>query len=189
MATGVVKSAISSILQDKDFDLEAPRMKIARESAQRVLDVTSGKNTSAKEVFAKFATRLKERLEALASPHNCKQLSTQKQRLWSGFHSARISEIRSLWTDMYTSLGLESRCAQDPLLGEYVNEKMFGECIKDKFHVESQDSEPAELTDNDLNALRYAAGYVPCKLRQKYRKPTCKHPNRKAFLVSLDKNE
>ena len=43
---------------------------------------------------------------------------------------------------MYTSLGLESRCAQDHLLGEYVNEKM---CIKDKFHVELQDSEPAEL--------------------------------------------
>ena len=66
---------------------------------------------------------------------------------------------------MYTSLSLESRCAQDPLLGKYVNEKMFGECIKDKFHIESQDSEPAELIDNDLNALRYAAGYVPCKLR------------------------
>ena len=73
------------------------------------------------------------------------------------------------------------------MLGEYVNEKVFGECIKEKFHVESQDSESAELTENDLNALRYAAGYVPCKLRQKYRKPTCKHPNCKAFLVCLDK--
>ena len=47
-----------------------------------------------------------------------KKLSTQKQRLSSGFHSARISEICSLWTDVYTSLGLDSRFAQDPLLGE-----------------------------------------------------------------------
>ena len=84
-------------------------------------------------------------------------------------------------------LGLDSRFAQDPLLGEYVNEKVFGEFVKEKFHVESQDSEPAELTDNDLNALQYAAGYVPRKLRQKYKKTTCKHPNRKAFLVCLDK--
>lgn len=83
MATDVVRLAISSILQDKDFDLEAPRMKIARESAQKVLDATSGENASAKEAFAKFATRLKERLKVPASPHNCKQLSTQKQRLWS----------------------------------------------------------------------------------------------------------
>ena len=59
-------------------------MKIARESAQKVLDATSGENTSAKEAFEKFATRLKERLEALASLHNCKQLSTQKQRCGVG---------------------------------------------------------------------------------------------------------
>ena len=187
MATDVVKAAILSILQDKDFDLQTPRMKIARESAQKMLDVISGENKSARDAFTRFATRLNKRLEALATPSGCKKLSTQKQRLWSGFHSARISEICNLWTDMYTSLGLDSRFAQDPLLGEYVNEKVFGEFVKEKFHVEPQDSEPAELTDNDLNALRYAAGYVPCKLRQKYKKTTCKHPNRKAFLVCLDK--
>ena len=187
MATDVVKAAILSILQDKDFDLQTPRMKIARESAQKMLDVISGENKSARDAFTRFATRLNKRLEALATPSGCKKLSTQKQRLWSGFHSAQISEIHSLWTDVYTSLGLDSRFAQDPLLGEYVNEKVFGEFVKEKFHVESQDSEPAELTDNDLNALQYAAGYVPRKLRQKYKKTTCKHPNRKAFLVCLDK--
>ena len=97
------------------------------ESAQKVLDAISGENMSA------FATRLNEKLEALATPSSCKKLSTQKQRLWSGFHSARISELRGLWTDMYISLGLESRLAQDPLLGEYVNEVLFGECIKEGF--------------------------------------------------------
>ena len=47
--------------------------------------------------------------------------------------------------------------------------------------------EAAELSDNDLNALRYVAGYVPWKLRQKFKKALCKHPNRKAFLVCLEK--
>ena len=42
MATDVVKAAISSILQDKDFNLQTPRMKIARESAQKMLDAISG---------------------------------------------------------------------------------------------------------------------------------------------------
>ena len=49
MATDVVKAAILSILQDKDFDLQTPRMKIARESAQKVLDMISGKNKSARD--------------------------------------------------------------------------------------------------------------------------------------------
>lgn len=187
MATGVVKAAISSILQDKDFELQTARMIIARESAQKVLDAISGDNQTAKDTFTRFATKLNEKLEALAAPTGCKKLSTQRQLLWSGFHSARISGLRSLWTDLYTGLGLESRFAQDPLLGEYVNEKVFVEHVKVKFHVEEQDVEPAELTDNDLNALRYAAGYVPWKLRQKFKKATCKHPNRKAFLVCLER--
>ena len=161
-------------------------MKIARESARKVLDAISGDNQSARDTFTLFATRLSEKLEALATPTGCKKLSTQKQRLWSGFHSARISEPCSLWTDMYTSLGLDSKFAQDPLLGEYVNEKVFGEHVKVKFHVEAPDTELPELTDSDLNALRYAAEYVPWKLRQKFKKATCKHPNRKAFLVCLE---
>ena len=117
-------------------------------------------------------------------------MSTQKQRLWSEFHSARISELRRLWTDLFSSLGVDSKFAQDPLLGEYVNEKLFEEHIKEKFEVEEQCVamvEAGELSDNDLNALRYVAGYVPWKLRQKFKKATCKHPNRKAFLVCLEK--
>ena len=47
MATDAVKSAIIlSILQDKDFDMQAPRMKIARECAQKVLDTISSENMS-----------------------------------------------------------------------------------------------------------------------------------------------
>ena len=81
MATDTVKSAISSILQDKDFDLQAPRMKIARECAQKVLDAISGKNMITRDAFTTFVTRLNEKLEALATPSSCKQLSTQKQCL------------------------------------------------------------------------------------------------------------
>ena len=99
-------------------------MKIARE---KVLDAISSDDQSANDTFTLFATRLSEKLEALATPTSCKKLSTQKQRLWSGFHSSRVAELRGLWTDMYTSLGLASKFAQDPLLGEYVNEKVFGE--------------------------------------------------------------
>ena len=148
------------------------------------------KKKKKKDTFATFTTRLNDKLEALAIPSGCRKLSTQKQRLWSGFHSARISELRRLWTDLFSSLGVDSKFAQDPLLGEYVNEKLFEEHVKERFEVEEQCVamvEAAELSDNDLNALRYVAGYVPWKLRQKFKKATCKHPNRKAFLVCLEK--
>lgn len=52
----------------------------------------------------------------------------------------------------------------DQLLWEYVNEKVFEEHIKVKFASEEEHTEVPELTTDDLNALRYAAGYVICKI-------------------------
>ena len=190
MAVSTVKSAISSILQDKDFDMKTPRMNLTKESAERILYAISGDDEGAKGTFASFATRLNGQLEALATPSGYKKLSTQKQPLRSGFHSARVSELRRIWTDLYTNLGVDSKFAHDPLLGEYVNEKLFEEHVKEKFEVHETCAamvEAAELSDNDLNALRYVAGYVPWKLRQKFKKATCKHPNRIAFLACLEK--
>ena len=80
MSTGVDKSAISSILWDKDFDLKTLRMKIARESAHKVLDAILSDNQSANDTFT-LLPRLSEKLEALATPTSSKRLSTQKQRL------------------------------------------------------------------------------------------------------------
>ena len=73
------------------------------------------------------------------------------------------------------NLGLDPTFAQDPLLSEDVNEKLVEEHIKTKFDVEEQQSEPAEFTEGGLNALRYAAGFVPWKLKQNFKKPTCKY--------------
>ena len=50
MITGMVQMAISTILQDKDFDLKTPRMKIARGSAQKMLDAISGDNQEVSEI-------------------------------------------------------------------------------------------------------------------------------------------
>ena len=75
--------------------------------------------------------------------------------------------------------------AQDTLLSEYVNAKLFEKHVKARFDVEEQQPEPADFTEDDLNALRYAAGYVTRKLKQKYQKPTCKHANREGYLVCL----
>ncbi len=52
----------------------------------------------------------------------------------------------------------------DPLLQEYVNEKLFESIVKTKISTTDRVvPETAELTKNELNALRlYVAGFVPC---------------------------
>ena len=93
VATGMVKAAISTTLLDKDFDLKNPRMTIARKSVQKMLDTISGDSQDARYTFRRFAMRLNEKIEALATQTSCKKLSTQKQHLRSGFHSTRICEL------------------------------------------------------------------------------------------------
>ena len=66
-----------------------------------------------------------------------------------------------------------------------MNEKLIEKYVKSKFEVVEQQSQPAELTDGDLNALRYAAGFVQWKLKKKFQKPTCNHPNLRDYLLCL----
>ena len=50
------------------------------------------------------------------------------------------------------------------MLSEYVIEKLFEGRGKAKFHIEEKLMEPVKITKDDLNALQYAAGFVPQKL-------------------------
>ncbi len=55
----------------------------------------------------------------------------------------------------------------DPLLQEYVNEKLFESIVKTKIATDRVVPKTAELTKDELNALRYVAGFVPFKLKRK----------------------
>ena len=75
MAAGVVRAAIASILQDKDFELNTPRIVVAKETAQMLLDVSTGDDMG-QDRFESFAITLNGKFETLATPTSSKQLST-----------------------------------------------------------------------------------------------------------------
>ena len=105
-------------------------------------------------------------------------MGTQRQRLWSAFHSARFAVLCQLWTDTLDSICVDSK---DVLLGEYANKKVFVGVIL----FEEQSYEQPNLLEDDPNALRYVAVYILWKLLWKYKKTTSKHPNREAFMMRL----
>ena len=73
MAAGVVRAAIASILQDKDFELNTPRMVVANETAQMLLDVSTGDDMG-QDSFA----------ITLATPTSSKQFSTNQEAFPEG---------------------------------------------------------------------------------------------------------
>ena len=81
MAVGVLQLSVASILDNEDFELNCPQMKIDSEEVKKLLEVSSSDDRS-QDVFVKFAVVLHDKLEALATPSSSvKLMSTQRRQL------------------------------------------------------------------------------------------------------------
>ena len=54
MSTGVIRSALSSVLEDEGFGLNTPRLKLAKEIARKILDL----RVDQQETFDVFSATL-----------------------------------------------------------------------------------------------------------------------------------
>eukprot|EP00118_Oscarella_pearsei_P015513 m.140398 g.140398 ORF g.140398 m.140398 type:complete len:302 (+) comp38303_c0_seq10:318-1223(+) len=92
-----------------------------------------------------------------------------KSKGQKSFHMARIAKLPSLWRQLLAAMSIT---LSDPLLGQTSNQKIFDSIMIQKMaaFVTAPPSmaPPMELTDEEENALRYAAGYVPYKLLKRY---------------------
>ena len=72
-----------------------------------------------------------------------------------------------------------------PILYQYVTDVVFKEMIKQQYPIERTHSTASEafLTGDEVNALRYAAGYVPMALGRKLRKSA--HPLKDKLMLCL----
>jgi len=62
--------------------------------------------------------------------------------------------------------------------------KLFEGIVKTKAETDNHQAEVALLTENENNALRYAAGYVVRKLKEKFDRT--RHPHKEDFIVCLN---
>ncbi len=62
-----VRAAIAALLEDEDFLLETPRMKVDRETAKELLHKSEGGPDTLLECFQEFSTNLYGKLEQLAT--------------------------------------------------------------------------------------------------------------------------
>ena len=104
VATERLCCTIAAILKDPDFSLDTPRMVLAKETAQQLLDASLSVDESRREVFTSFALKLDKKLCEIATPSNNKKVSTQRMKLCSKFHSSRVTDLRQLWKELSVSL-------------------------------------------------------------------------------------
>ena len=100
--------------------------------------------------------------------------------MWSNYHKLICSSsFRDKWVAV-----LGQPCST---LSQYLSRRMLDQLVLLLFPLPSQEEGPTtlqpELTSAEENALRYAAGYVVCSIKEKQKKG--KHPMREALLYGL----
>ena len=112
-----------------------------------------------------------------------------KERLWSEFHKLRLSEdFISHWKQFMTQIKLKPY----PLFFQHVTQKVFESIINKKFALAltASQNKPEEITrhtENEENALRYAAGYVLKEVKGKLKVP--RDDNKVSIIKSLMQND
>ncbi|SMN01561.1 hypothetical protein SPONN_2632 [uncultured Candidatus Thioglobus sp.] len=175
--------ALRTLLCDDGFSITSPPAVAALKTATNMLSWCS--DPANHLVFAEFSTTLKTKLDAAFHGASRCKFQTKKERMWSNFHTIRCSdEFRRLWnTFLLQSLKSE---VSSPIFYQYITDKFFRQLIA--LHFPTQDNMECSgivldsLTYEELNVLRYGAGYVCRALRKK----VSAKPNKKELLLSLD---
>ena len=118
-----------------------------------------------------FFTILEKRIDCIiegAFNAKCTSYSKKREKMWAAFYQFRAKELCTMWNELITTLGLSEKF-RDVWLPQTVTRLVLESQVKIKCCFPSSDAATiqAELDTDELNALRYAAGYVMLSIWKK----------------------
>ena len=150
MASGLVRCAISTVMDEEELQMKTARLEKLRETGKLVLE-RAGDGEANLTAFDSFSEQL------------------------TSFHvNLRMFELPKIWSSFLSGIKVESK---DQLFQQSVNQKLYEMMLQQHFSATSLTLSPTparvtEMTTDELNALQYAAGYIPHALLKKYEKRT-----------------
>ena len=112
-----------------------------------------------------FANQVTTMLKGCFTAHRSTQ--ARKEKMWEEYHKVRTStKFREMWGHF---IGKSLCVAASPTFYQFITDRMFDELIKSEFKIISGDKSSTyqSLTREEEMALRYVAGYVCRKVREK----------------------
>ena len=172
MATGLVRSAIVAVMEKSPT--QSTRNAKLRGWGQEIIDKIQGEEEMI--AFDKFSVELLRYLQEKVKfvSCECKSNNLKREKLWSTFHELRMKGILpSLWKELVGSLKMN---IDDPLLEQSLYQEVFEMCVHEYFTSSSSSNNDSAqsceatsiLTEDELNVLRYACGYVARALLKRY---------------------
>ena len=158
----MLKRAVTAIIEDESYHLPVEPAATALKVAEAVLAA------SEQPAFTAFEKKLLAALNAVVAESHSLSLKTKRVRYWRNYHQLRInSSFHILWSEfLHLKLGLKP----EPVFFQDASERVFEMLIKEKLPLAVPQgagatlTDPESLTSEELNALRYVAGYVLRKI-------------------------
>ena len=158
-------------LGKKEFMSTSARTEVVKNVGRRVLELAS--NSVAFNSFCEDVVQIMR--NCFLKLGRCRSNSTKRERLWRAFHKQSVEQLPSKWKTLYTSLNIKG--VADQLFDQTVNVVIYEELMKEHFVSCTGRSGPSrncdhevQLSKDEMNALRYASGYVVRKILKKYEK-------------------
>ena len=176
-------ASVEAVTRDESFKVESSIasevLKIGRQLQQWLKEST---NVAPAEVFAKSVVCQLQ--SCIPASGRSKSVKTRREWTWSNYHQLRCSSgYISAWKNfLCKSIGTLGH----PIFWQSVGDGIFKSLIKKSFPVIRQEAavEAAPtISHQEMNTLRYAAGYVPRALRKKLKKSA--NPCKDQLLLCL----
>ena len=176
--------AVVAVRAEEMFEVETEYTSAALKTALALEEWWKGSHSN-REILTSFAHVLRVRLDA-CFPCCWSTLQLKKERMWGAYHRFRTAD--TFVHDWRVFLTKSVNMKAFPVFYQFVTHAMFKELIKAHYPVlnntDVADETPSRpLTHVEQNALRYVAGYVTRKLRE--RLETTSHPNRDEMVLLL----
>ena len=180
---GILLNGIHALLAEKSFYISARPAQLALNIASSLLQWAPNHSSD----IGLFENEVKKLLSSCLSTQS--KLKGFKPEIWQKYHQIRTSDsYQSLWhTFIKTSVSI---AIPSPMFLQYVGHHAFKELIKEHFPIRSSKelNMQMNLTYEELNGIRYAAGFVPRAIKKKLqnKKKKLDNPLNKDCLLCLE---
>ena len=176
----MVLSSVQKVLND--FEINSSVATAALQIARTFIEWS--KRAEYKAKFKKLSDEVIQNLETVftGTVKSNKATIINRDKLWRNFFLLRSStSYRKLWEDFLEPILSEK--SSSALFYQHVTGELFKQLVKSHFQVENNSKDTASLSDQEGNALRYAAGYVCRHLRKKIENST--HNLKEKLIICL----
>ena len=146
MASGIVRGAISAVLEDKKL-VSSPLSDAMRRFGSSFIVGDRTRYvlpTSYHKIFTELSVNIR-------SP------SAKKARLWADFHKQRQEQLPTLFSGMEIRLDAEQSFFMQCVLFQQTLDNYFAK----KNKLKPIQEQHGDIPSDELNAMQYACGYVP----------------------------